>query len=166
LYLSSEHRLDTPNLSGTQRNDAPTGEGQPCRVSWLASSRTASPPCQTPRISDLAKSEVRPTIHLASHELIKLSRVNRRLPVGVKDKPVHPATPYRWATRGVRAADGTVVRLETIRVGGVLYTSCEALQRFCDRLSAGATDVSHVVPPARLSPAARMAAEECDRHGL
>ena len=41
------------------------------------------------------------------------------------------ATLYRWADRGLRG-----IRLETLQVGGTLCTSLEALQRFCQRLSA------------------------------
>ena len=37
---------------------------------------------------------------------------------------------YRWVSRGVRG-----VRLDAIRIGGTLYTSLEALQRFADQLS-------------------------------
>ena len=39
-------------------------------------------------------------------------------------------TIYRWATKGMRG-----FRLETIRIGGTLCTSHEALQRFFDRLT-------------------------------
>jgi hypothetical protein len=38
---------------------------------------------------------------------------------------VHYATLYRWALTGVRG-----VKLETIKVGGLLYTSTEAIERF------------------------------------
>jgi hypothetical protein len=97
---------------------------------------------------------------------MKLGRVNRHLPHGVRDKPVHPATVYRWATRGVRAADGSVVRLETLRVGGVLHTSMEALQEFCERLTAAPTGGHTALSAARPSRAAKEAAEACDRLGL
>jgi hypothetical protein len=46
-------------------------------------------------------------------------------------RKVHIATLYRWADPGLRG-----VRLETLRVGGTLCTSRQALQRFFDRLSA------------------------------
>ncbi len=44
----------------------------------------------------------------------------------------HVATLFRWASRGVGG-----VKLEVVRVGGKTCTSREALQRFCDRLTAG-----------------------------
>ncbi len=52
------------------------------------------------------------------------SEVPKRLPKR-HGKKVHYSTVYRWATKGVR---GRV--LETVRVGGVRYTSIEALERF------------------------------------
>jgi Protein of unknown function (DUF1580) len=57
------------------------------------------------------------------------------LPRRRRGKRPHMATLYRWAQRGLRG-----VHLETIRVGGTLCTSVEAIQRFCDRLSQGDTD--------------------------
>lgn len=48
-----------------------------------------------------------------------------------KGKKPHVATIYRWAKQGCRG-----VRLEAIRVGGTVCTSREAVQRFCDRLTA------------------------------
>ncbi len=38
---------------------------------------------------------------------------------------VHYATLYRWALTGVRG-----VKLETVKVGGLLFTSREAIERF------------------------------------
>lgn len=52
------------------------------------------------------------------------SDVPKRLPKR-NGKKVHYSTVYRWATKGVR---GRI--LETVRVGGVRYTSVEALERF------------------------------------
>lgn len=54
----------------------------------------------------------------------------RRLPRRRRGKRPHVSTLYRWATGGVSG-----VKLETIRVGGTLCTSLEALQRFFERLS-------------------------------
>jgi hypothetical protein len=54
------------------------------------------------------------------------SLLNRRL---------HTSTPYRWI-KGARAVDGSIVSLPVLRVGGVMYTSIEALQWFAERLSA------------------------------
>lgn len=40
---------------------------------------------------------------------------------------LHRSVTYRWRQRGVRAADGTVYRLPTVRIGGMRYTSEEAI---------------------------------------
>lgn len=45
-------------------------------------------------------------------------------------KRIHSSTIFRWCQKGIRG-----VRLETIRVGGTLCTSIEAIQRFCNRLT-------------------------------
>jgi uncharacterized protein DUF1580 len=80
-------------------------------------------------------------IDLASETLISFSDACRRLPSRRAGRPAHPATLYRWASEGVRG-----VRLETIRVGGSLCTSVEALQRFCEQLTR--SDDRSVVSPA------------------
>jgi hypothetical protein len=43
----------------------------------------------------------------------------------------HRATLQRWALHGIRG-----VQLETIRIGGSVYTSREALARFIERTNA------------------------------
>ncbi len=67
-------------------------------------------------------------IDLATEQVVSLSEASKRLPRRRKGKRPHVATLYRWAVRGVRG-----VRLETLRVGGTLCTSLEALQRFCEQ---------------------------------
>jgi Protein of unknown function (DUF1580) len=49
----------------------------------------------------------------------------RRLPRLRGNRPVNPATIWRWASHGLRG-----VRLETVRIGGTICTSSEALRRF------------------------------------
>ncbi len=69
-------------------------------------------------------------IPLATEAVITLSQARRFLPRRSNGKPVAPSTLYRWSLKGVRG-----VRLETLKVGGMLCTSREALQRFCDRIT-------------------------------
>ena len=45
-------------------------------------------------------------------------------------KPTHPSTCTRWAVNGVRLADGTVVRLDAVRLNGRLVSSRQAFIRF------------------------------------
>jgi hypothetical protein len=70
------------------------------------------------------------SINLSQEMIVTLSRAGQYIPVLRGRKRPHSATLYRWAQRGLRG-----VRLETIRIGGTLCTSAEAIQRFCDRLS-------------------------------
>ena len=69
-------------------------------------------------------------IKLDSETVITLGEACRRMPRRRAGRPAHPSTLYRWADEGLRG-----LRLETIRVGGTLCTSVEALQRFFDGLT-------------------------------
>ena len=81
-------------------------------------------------------------IDLTTETLVSFTEACQRLPRRRAGKRPHPNTLYRWASGGGRGE-----RLETIRVGGTLCTSLEALQRFFDRLTGGADrDGQH--PPA------------------
>ena len=71
-------------------------------------------------------------IDISREQLISLAQAAKLRPCGRRGRPLHPATMYRWISRGIRG-----VRLEFIRLGGTLYTSREAMQRFADRLTAG-----------------------------
>ena len=63
-------------------------------------------------------------------------------------KGTHPSTIVRWAARGVRLPGGSVLRLETVRLGGRLATSRAALARFVAAQQPGQ-------PPAAVAPKAR-----------
>ncbi|MBX3396457.1 MAG: DUF1580 domain-containing protein [Phycisphaerae bacterium] len=60
--------------------------------------------------------------------MIPLSKACRVVNPG---RPVHTATIWRWIKKGVAGA-----RLEAIRIGGVHYTSHEAIARFLKSLNA------------------------------
>jgi hypothetical protein len=64
-------------------------------------------------------------IDLANEHLVTFSQAARLRPPGRLGRPTHTSTVYRWYSRGLRGH----------RLGGTLYTSCEALQRFAERLS-------------------------------
>jgi hypothetical protein len=49
---------------------------------------------------------------------------------------LHVGTIYRWMLRGIRG-----IRLETVLVGGIRYTSREALERFIAATTAAADGV-------------------------
>lgn len=95
-------------------------------------------------------------IDIHSEQLVALRDVPALLPRR-RNRRVHLSTVYRWVTRG---AGGRV--LESVRLGGVSYTSREALERF----AAPAPDPpSSSQPPvgsraARVEAAEKAAAEE------
>ena len=72
-------------------------------------------------------------IDVQTEELLTLSAAAKRLPSGRAGKSVHTATLHRWASQGGLSGN----RLETIKIGGVRYTSAQALKRFIERCSTG-----------------------------
>ena len=69
-------------------------------------------------------------IDLHTESVMTMTEAVEHLPHRRGGRPVHVATLYRWAQRGLRGC-----RLETIQVGGTSCTSLEAMQRFFDRLT-------------------------------
>jgi hypothetical protein len=71
-------------------------------------------------------------IDITLENLIRLSEVPKLpfMPPTKDGKKIALATIYRWAMGGTGG-----VKLETLKVGGTLCTSVEALQRFFDALS-------------------------------
>jgi len=71
-------------------------------------------------------------IDIKSERLYSLSQAAKLdcLPIRRGGKGVHVATLWRWAMHGVRG-----VRLETVRAGGSLCTSIEAIERFFETLT-------------------------------
>ena len=68
---------------------------------------------------------------------------------------VHVSTTWRWAQRGIRG-----VRLETILIGGIRYTSREALQRFFESTTAAADGIT---PSARTPSQRQRAIRQAER---
>jgi hypothetical protein len=81
-------------------------------------------------------------IDIHNENLINLRTAAKLRPCGRKGRPTHVSTVHRWIQRGVRG-----IRLEAVRIGGSLFTSREALQRFAERLT-GSPDVSSPPRPA------------------
>jgi hypothetical protein len=93
-------------------------------------------------------------LDLRSGPYFRLSDAGKYLPPRRGGKQPHTTTLYRWAKQGFRG-----VKLETIRVGGTLCTSMEALQRFCERLSECPT----AAPEPTTMAARRRASERAER---
>jgi len=100
-------------------------------------------------------------IDIRAEPLIPLRQVAAMRPAGRKGRPLHVATVYRWATRGIRG-----VRLEVIRLGGSLYSSREAVQRFADRLSAAPPGAEGREGTCRRHDSAARAADELSTLGI
>ena len=92
-------------------------------------------------------------IDLCDETVLTLADATDHLPRRRRGAKPHVCTLIRWAKVGVRGA-----KLETLRVGGTLCTSLEALQRFCERCSGD--DTSTVV---RTSTRRRRDQERADK---
>ena len=98
-------------------------------------------------------------IDLSTEQVITLTEAARRLPSRRQGRPVNLATVWRWAQHGIR---GHV--LDTLYVGGVRMTSVEAIQRFCDAITAAQDNPAPPAPPgARLSAARRKQLAQAQR---
>ena len=64
------------------------------------------------------------TIELSTETPITIAEVPLHIPKR-RGRKVHYSTVYRWMTKGVRGR-----RLESLLIGGVRYTTLEALARF------------------------------------
>lgn len=78
-------------------------------------------------------------LRLDDQDLIPIGEVQKHLPVRPGGKRIHKSVVYRWALKGVRG-----VRLETLHIGGRVYTSLAALQQFTQR--------TYSVPAGRQGP--------------
>lgn len=98
-------------------------------------------------------------IDLKYEKLLTLREASQLLPRRRAGKPCHPATLYRWASSGIHG-----IKLESMRVGGSLCTSLEALQRFFERLSGESCQGRQ---PVRSSPTPHIDSQRSDQgsHG-
>jgi hypothetical protein len=97
----------------------------------------------------------------ASDQLLRLNDVPKLkwLPRRRGGARLHVSTVYRWAATGVRAPDGTVIKLHTVRCGGTLCCTEADVREFFASLSRH--DSATATPtPAPRSPSARARAAE------
>ncbi|REK12638.1 MAG: DUF1580 domain-containing protein [Planctomycetota bacterium] len=93
-------------------------------------------------------------IDLTNEHLLTLAEAASLLP----DRP-SIATLWRWRTRGAHGR-----RLESIVLGGKVYTSREAIQRFARQ--SGGDDTSTIRTPAARQQAIARAAKALDEAGI
>lgn len=96
------------------------------------------------------------TSSLLNEQLVALREVPQLLPPR-RGRRVHVSTLYRWCHRGVNGR-----RLEAARIGGVTYTSREALARFSDPSPTGPSTVLSAQREAAIERAERL----CDDAGI
>lgn len=84
-------------------------------------------------------------IDLFTEDVLIFGQAAKCLPARRQGKRPHVATLYRWSNQGVGG-----VKLEYAMVGATRVTSLQALQRFCDQLTA-ATEASYLTGPANQS---------------
>jgi Protein of unknown function (DUF1580) len=97
-------------------------------------------------------------IDLTTEPLISLNDASRIVPAARRGKKTHLSTLLRWILKGCRGPNGTMVRLEAIRVGNRWMTSRQALQRFAESLTPSIA--SEEKSPAIRTSAARQRASE------
>ena len=94
-------------------------------------------------------------IDLTKEELLTLKDACQLLPRRRRGRKPSFSTIWRWALHGARG-----VRLETLRCGGTLCTSREALQRFFDKLSERDGTMQPEQQPSYRTPGQRQRAVE------
>src|SRR5262249_36091030 len=109
-------------------------------------------------------------IDLQLEEVYSFAKAARLIPPARNGKRTHISTLLRWATKGAKGPDGTIVRLDAMRLGGRWVTSRQALERFMAALTprpAGRGDTPGARTPASRQGASERAAAELDglRHG-
>ncbi len=65
------------------------------------------------------------SLDILSEDLLTIKQAAKEVPRPVGKKPLHYATAWRWAHRGLRGH-----KLETVRVGSQLMTSRQRLHAF------------------------------------
>jgi hypothetical protein len=107
-------------------------------------------------------------IDISTESTLSLRDAAKLLPPGRLGRPVSFQCLLRWVLDGARGPDGRLVRLEAIRLGGRYITSREALQRFGESLTPGASDrpVSSPRTPRQRRRAAERAERELEQMGI
>ena len=92
-----------------------------------------------------------------------MSAIARMLGELKGSRPVHPSTPYRWATKGVRTKDGRTIRLESITLSGRPVSSRPALLRFLAEQQDTTVPAASPRSPATRRHQSKVAGEELNK---
>ena len=102
----------------------------------------------------------------STKKLLYLRDAARILPSSRQGKPVHPSTILRWILNGVRRrSDGSIVRLEALRMPGGWATTEDALSEFFRQQTAVPPVAEHQVDR-RVNQDARLATNTLRRWGI
>jgi hypothetical protein len=107
-------------------------------------------------------------IDFTTEKPLSLAEAAKLVPPARSGKRCHLSTILRWIVKGSRAPDGTIVRLDGIRLGGRWLTSREALQRFSDRLTPRLDAKAEAAPrgPGKRRRASERAAKQLQAMGI
>ncbi|MCI0701615.1 MAG: DUF1580 domain-containing protein [Planctomycetia bacterium] len=93
---------------------------------------------------------------------LSLSAAGRLFPAHRGTGTIDPSTVFRWVTKGAKTPNGSLVKLEAVRVGGRWLTSRGAIARFVAALTPN-TDTTPAGTPPVSATAARRRAEAAGR---
>jgi len=107
---------------------------------------------------------------LLNEELIGLSALAKKVPSHrhAGKRGITAVAVWRWVVQGVRAHDGRIVKLETVKLAGRYLTSWAAFQRFIEAQSPQQTNVlpTPARSPGKRARAARKATAELQAAGF
>jgi Protein of unknown function (DUF1580) len=106
-------------------------------------------------------------IDLSAEQIITFAQAAETL--SKKGHTVNPSTVWRWASRGIRTKDGTLVKLDAARLGGRWITSAQAIQKFSNALTGTTTpaaDSRATRTPGRRRLASERAAKRLAASGI
>lgn len=77
--------------------------------------------------------------NLLDEKPIPLSEARKNHIPKRNDRAIAPSTVTRWIHKGIRAGDGTIVRLEAVKIDKSLMTTRESIRRFFTTLTERST---------------------------
>jgi hypothetical protein len=107
-------------------------------------------------------------IDLTTEDPLPLAAAVKLVPPARMGKRTHFSTVLRWILTGCKAPDGTVVKLDAVRLGNRWMTSRQAIQRFALALTPRQNTEPALAPrsPGRRQRAHERAAKELESAGI
>lgn len=96
-------------------------------------------------------------IDIHTEQLLTLKSAARSIPGRDGDRPINISTIWRWVLAR---------KLESIRIGGIRYTSRQAIQRFVERLNPEQTTAPAIRTATQRRRASEKAARELEAAGI